>query len=86
MFAPLDATLQNEVAGQFVEAECKNTFEFSFAHADAPWSDFSNLVWVGDTTRWARVRKTVAHVVVDEDADGNPVVETWKVRMRWDNR
>ena len=33
-----------------------------------------------DTTRFATVKKTVAHVVVDEDDAGQPVTESWQIK------
>ena len=44
------------------------------------------MVWVGDTAgggqgwRHAKVLKTVAYVVTDEDDYGMPVVEKWKLK------
>ena len=34
-----------------------------------------------DDFRWANVKKTVVHVVVDEAADGSPVTEKWQIRF-----
>lgn len=45
--------------------------------------DFPHRVFVGPDgydTRVARVMKTVAYVVVDEAADGSPVVERWDIK------
>ena len=46
-----------------------------------PWCpEFPHRVAVGHgETRVARVLKTVAHVVIDEDEEGKPVVERWKI-------
>lgn len=87
---------QPQIFGQFREAEEKNVFEFTERNTDYEWrngwlsDDFPHLVYVGEagqssigsTTRIARVCKTVAYIVVDEDADGNPVVEKWKIKNR----
>lgn len=73
------------IVGQFRNAETGVTFEF----AERRWSDddfapdMSHVVYVGDgsvETRLAKVLKTVAFVVVDEDADGQPVIERWEIK------
>ena len=44
---------------------------------------FPHEVFVGcDQSRYARVLKTVAYVVVDEDENG-PVIEKWNIRHTW---
>lgn len=50
--------------------------------AEAFWTDYPHRVYVGvdGDSRVARVLKTVAHVIVDEAADGSPVVERWPLR------
>ena len=49
--------------------------------------NYPHRVWVGgygvggmSGWRYARVLKTVAHVVVDESDDGSPVVEKWELK------
>lgn len=78
------------VLGQFREADQGHTFEYAQrvdSAFDSPSTDhwgnaeFPHVVYVGpDQTRYARVLKTVAHVVVDEDEYGQPVTETWNLR------
>ena len=57
-------------------------YEESFEN---PWN-WPHMVWVGDTAgggqgwRHAKVLKTVAYVVTDEDDYGMPVVEKWKLK------
>ena len=54
-----------------------------------PTSDYPHRVWVwNDPTgaaresgwRYANVKKTVAHIVVDEDASGQPIIEKWQIK------
>ncbi len=88
-FAPF--RIQDTILGGFVEKTHKEFFEYSQeANAKLPFPDYPVKVWVIDKKvanavaitqfRWAKVLKTVAHVVVDEDADGNPVVEKWDIK------
>lgn len=74
------------ILGQFREAEYGVTF--GFAERRWPDDEFSpdmpHVIYVGDgsvETRLAKVLKTVAYVVVDEDADGQPVVEKWAIKQ-----
>lgn len=68
------------ILGQFVEKEHGRTFEFSTASA-TPFEGFGELVWLGnEQSRYARILKTVAYVVVDEGTDGEPVVEKWNIK------
>ena len=45
---------------------------------------FPHRICVNDPHGWkyrfARVLKTVAHVVIDEDEHGHPVIERWKIK------
>lgn len=84
-FAPFKTT--DVVLGSFREKEFDLLFEYSQdPKAKPPLDDFPVKVWVtpaGNSIpefRWAKVLKTVAHVVVDEDAEGKPVVEHWKIK------
>lgn len=77
--------------GQFVEKSGGNWFEYSDRLTDYEWragwlaDEYPNLVHVGSgsvahaRTCVARVLKTVAYVVVDEDENG-PVVEKWFIK------
>lgn len=71
--------------GCFRESEHGHLFEYE----PRPLSDLArfaptlvHLVHVGpdNQTRPALVRRTVAHVAVDENPDGSPVVERWTIR------
>ena len=72
------------IRGSFRYADTKVFFEFSAATDDEMaffGTEFDMKVWLaGDNWRFAKVLKTVTHVVVDEDAAGNPVVERWQTR------
>jgi hypothetical protein len=79
-FAPFKTT--DKILGAFTEKEFDNMFEFSEDTKHEPiWHDFPVKVWVAaDQFRWAKVLKTVAHVVIDEDAEGKPVTEKWSIK------
>jgi hypothetical protein len=66
--------------GRFTEQDTGNVFEFS-ANDQPFFEGFNDKVWVLDGFRHAKVLKTRAHIVVDEDEFGNPVVETWHFRQ-----
>lgn len=53
------------------------------ADADSEYNPYGlpYLVDVLDGTRFAFVKKTVAYVCVDEDADGQPVFERWSIKQ-----
>ena len=78
------------ILGCFREKEFDNFFEFSEAPKNKTYSiafpEFKHLVWVGPSLvsgtefRHAKVLKTVAYVIVDEDFEGNPVIEKWSIK------
>lgn len=80
-------------AKHFIEKTGKNWFSFAdradnveLDHAPQWAADFPQLVFVGGGEmsgdfRFAKVLKTVAHVVIDEDAEGNPITERWQIRQ-----
>ncbi len=66
----------------FTEKTQQHRFEVAQRFGDdAIFPDFPHLVYVGphNESRYARVLKTVAYIVVDEDEAGEPVVEKWAV-------
>ena len=70
------------VLGQF-DVQDGAWFEYSdrpVGDRDGAWSDYPHRVFTCDGDRAARVMKTVAYVVIDEMADGSPVVEKWALR------
>jgi len=79
-YAPVNTS--DVVLGSFYEKTENNIFEFSANENDKPvWSEYPIKVWVSKNAfRWAKVLKTVAYIVVDEDAIGMPVVEKWDIK------
>jgi len=82
-YAPVDAI--PHLLGCFREMEHGHLFEYKSRPLDdmqhfAP--TFPHLVYVGPdhSTRPALVKRTVAHVVIDEDAAGQPIVVRWHIR------
>lgn len=83
-YAPYSEVDSGRIQGQFVEVEHGLTFEFGVpADGFLPFADqgFDKVIYLGrNETRFAKVLKTVAYVVVDEAEDGAPVVEKWKTK------
>lgn len=87
------ATFQNFLStdGVFVEKEFGHEFEYRVSKGEAPiqgdWgikNGFEHEIAICDgTVRFANVKKTVAYVLVDEDAFGNLIVEKWKIKHKW---
>jgi len=80
-FAP--TALVGTVTGQFTESEFGKWFEYDGLSHEA---DYPHRVWVttpreGIDSGWrhARVLKTVAYIVIDEDENGL-VVEKWSIK------
>lgn len=76
---------QSAVLGMFTEVTGGRPFEYA-ANTARHWvnpGDWPHKVFVGprgEEARYARVLKTVAYVIVDENDDGTPVVEKWKIK------
>lgn len=77
------------ILGSFVESTFNNTFEFAQRDRDhtngfASIEEYPHVIYVmsfkDQQTRYANVKKTIAYVVVDEDAEGNPVVRKWNIK------
>jgi len=74
------------ILGSFVEADYGHMFEYAIRPDEgvdfAP--DCPHIVYVGNgagyRTRYARVLKTVAYIAVDEDDDGEPVLQKWQLK------
>lgn len=74
------------ILGSFIEADYGHTFEYAIRPDEgidfAP--DCPHIVYVGDGVgfriRYARVLKTVAYIAVDEDDDGEPVLQKWQLK------
>jgi len=74
--SPLNET---SLVGKFRNTETGVWFEFKAADETPFGPNFPHKVFVTDGFRWARVLKTVAHIVVDESEDGSPMVEKWQI-------
>lgn len=69
--------------GTFQEKDTGNWFSYSARTCSndfATMVEYPHLVDVLDGVRFARVLKTVAYIIVDETADGEPVVEKWNIK------
>ena len=76
-----DGTIQ----GCFTHKDHGTFFEFSTAtpgESDWAGAEYTSKVWVrgGDSWLLAKVLKTVAYVVVDENAAGKPIIERWATK------
>ena len=63
--------------------ENDNLYEFAEVVGNNPFPEYDKIIYVGPTgseSRYAKILKTVAYVVIDENADGSPVVEKWKLK------
>jgi hypothetical protein len=65
--------------GEFVEKDEGQIFEYVAAADPVFGHEYPHKIMVGynGEYRYGNVKKTVAHIVVDEAADGSPVVEKW---------
>jgi len=76
----------DDLKGEFRHRETRKDFHYRMA-GERPMAfvEYPHEIFVGpdDQTRYARVLATVAYVVVDEAADGSPVVEKWPTRRLW---
>ena len=77
-------TWAKDQVGSFVEKSAGNVFEYSLNDEDFNQPDFPHKIWVGDHIgnpfRYAKVMKTRAYIVTDEDDYGKPVVEKWYIK------
>jgi hypothetical protein len=72
------------VVGSFVEKSVGKTHEYSLIGDDGLlWmgEEYPHKLWTLDGYRYARVLKTVAYIVVDEDEYGIPVVQKWAIKQ-----
>lgn len=68
--------------GYFKEKEHGHWFDYQDADY-TPFVGFDKIVKIGNNTnetRFAKILKTVAYVVVDEAANGMPIVEKWQLK------
>lgn len=79
----MQAKLQSE--GTFRERENGHYFPFMLTLDDWPRRQglahkiLINGTWEAGTVRYGNVFKTRAHVAVDEDPSGGPVLNTWNI-------
>ena len=81
----------NKAIGGFKIPEFGTYFEYRLSNGTAPrqgdWgikNGFLHEIAVCDgSIRFANVKKTVAYVAVNENDEGNPVVEKWKIKHTW---
>lgn len=76
MYNPLQ-----ETAGEFQHAE--TNCWFTYTETEDPVAQQWSLPYaidVLDGVRFARVLKTVAYVATDENPDGTPFFEKWKIK------
>jgi len=80
-------TYAEQQIGAFKEKSAGNTFEFSANDDQGDMAEWPHRVWVASGKiandsgwRYAKVMKTVAYIVVDENDYGEPVVEKWYVK------
>jgi hypothetical protein len=74
------STIEQPGSGEFFLPETGRWF--TFKDSSHPWGRQHGLpheVDVLNGTRAARILKTVAHVAVDERADGSPVLQRWDI-------
>jgi hypothetical protein len=77
-------TYTKDPIGVFVEKDTGNYFEYSINDDANEWQEnYPHKVWVGGEGvcgqrgyRYAKVKKTVCYIIVDEDENG-PVLERW---------
>ena len=75
---------QGRILGRF-DNEYSHVFEYAArTEADGDWAaKYPHVVFMSDgSKRFATVKKTVVHIVIDEAADGQPVVEKWSIKRR----
>lgn len=80
------AQFHTDIDYRTVAGEFRNEFaRFEYrANTRTDLSDMPHEIAMSDGSfRFAKVLKTVAYVVVDEDEYGNAVVEKWDVKAIW---
>jgi hypothetical protein len=80
------AYFSNDIDYRTVAGEFENEFaRFEYRkNANPEWSDMPHEVAMSDGSfRFAKVLKTVAYIVIDEDEFGEPVIEKWNIKTNW---
>jgi len=90
-FAPINTYFDQDatILGAFVEKDFDELFEFTVNDEETSAfnpEEYPHKVYVTSNPlggmhawRYARVLKTVAYIVTDEDENGDPVVEKWAI-------
>jgi len=85
-YADVSTYFENKgtILGSFEHKETGAFFEYSVNDEQIIHEGFNEFVWVNDVIGWpkryAKVLKTVAYVITDEDEFGNPVIEKWPIK------
>tara|TARA_R110000796_G_scaffold247918_1_gene374045 strand:- start:309 stop:683 length:375 start_codon:yes stop_codon:yes gene_type:complete len=91
-FIPMQREGVDNIVGHFFERTTDNIFQVSHNDLDDSFSErmkslgYDMRVWVSSNPvndsgwRYAKVLKTVAHIVTDENEYGDPVVEKWEIK------
>ena len=78
---------RRDPSGNFQHKETKKNFHWWDTNDE--WAKKNGLpheIGVGhdkESVRYGHVKGTVAHVAVDEDEHGKPVMEKWQIRSNW---
>jgi len=77
-FSPIDT----KVNGCFQNSETSVYFEYAELSGKSWGSEHGakHKIFLNDGFRYAIVKKTVVHVIIDENADGEPVWEKWTIK------
>ena len=70
--------------GEFQEKTCGKWFTYRLT--SNPWALSNGLnfeIDVLDGVRFAKVKKTVVHVCVNEDDNGKPILEFWQLNKHY---
>ena len=74
--------------GSFVEKSVGLTHEYSLIEEKDKfhgwgdnWRYYKHKLWTMDGYRYALIKKTVAYVVIGEDASAMPIVEKWDIKQ-----
>ena len=77
----------NAVLGQIQEKEFGNYFEYRLNRGNTVQGTYGadrgfpyEIAIPDGSVRFAKILKTVAYIIVDEDEYGDPVVEKWSIR------
>ena len=76
--------------GSFVEKSAGKTHEYSlieekdkFREWGGAWHMYKHKLWTQDGYRYALIKKTVAYIVIGEDASSMPIVEKWDIKQHY---